>query len=89
MAYQASPGPASDFIRQYQDANQQAAWAQMKAELAVRFSEVSDTQHAFMLLRKEKQKHSETMQVYVEMLLTLAEDAFVGPTGGTNSKTVN
>ena len=81
VAYQASRGPASDFIRRYQDANQQATWAQMKAELAVRFSEVTDAQHAFMLLRKEKQKHSETVQVYAERLLTLAEDAFVGQQG--------
>ena len=37
VAYQASRGPASDFIRRYQDVNVQATWAQMKAELAVRF----------------------------------------------------
>ena len=53
----------------------------MKAELTTRLSEMTDTQYAFMLLRKEKLKHSETIQVYAERLLTLAEDAFVGQQG--------
>lgn len=81
VAYQASRGPVSEFIRRYQDNNQNATWDQLKAELNVRFSEVTDAQHAVMLLRKVRQKPGETVQVYAERLLTLAEDAFQGQQG--------
>ena len=48
----------------------------MKTELSTRFSEITDAQHAFMLLRKVHQKPGETVQVYAERLLALAADAF-------------
>ena len=81
VAYQASRGPVSEFIRRYQDNNQQATWDQLKAELNVRFSEVTDAQHAIMLLRKVQQKPGETVQVYAERLFTLAEDAYPAQQG--------
>ena len=81
VAYQASRGPVSEFIRRYQDNNQQATWDQLKAGLNVRFSEVTDAQHAIMLLRKVQQKPGETVQVYAERLLTLAEDAYPAQQG--------
>ena len=76
VAYQASRGPVSEFICRYQDNNQRATCDQLKAELNIRFSEVTDAQHAIMLLRKVQQKPGETVQVYAERLLTLAEDAY-------------
>lgn len=81
VAYQASRGPVSEFIRRYQDANQQATWDQLKGELSTRFSKVTDAQHAVMLLRKVRQKPGETVQVYAKQLLTLSEDAFPGQQG--------
>lgn len=48
----------------------------MKTELSTRFSEITDAQHAFMLLSKVHQKPGETLQVYAERLLALAADAF-------------
>ena len=81
VAYQASRGPVSEFICRYQDSNQQATWDQLKAKLNVRFSEVTDAQHAIMLLRKVRQKPGETVQMYAERLLTLAEDAFPAQQG--------
>ena len=72
VAYQASRGHVSEFIRRYQGNNQQATWDQLKSELNVRFSEVTNAQHAVMLLRKVQQKPGETVQLYVEKLLTLA-----------------
>ena len=51
------------------------------AELSVRFSEVTDAQHAIMLLRKVQQKLGETVQVYAERLFTLAEDAYPAQQG--------
>lgn len=76
VAHQASRGPVSDFIKRYSEANPQATWANMKTELSTRFSEITDAQHAFMLLRKVHQKPGETVQVYAERLLALAVDAF-------------
>ena len=55
-------------------------WIQVKAGLTSSFVEVTDSQHALML-RKVKQKPGENVQVYVERLLGLAEDAFVGLAG--------
>ena len=56
-------------------------WDQLKAELTARFSEITDSQHAFSLLRAVKQKPSESVQVYAERLLSLAQDAFAGAQG--------
>ena len=39
VVYQASRGSVSEFIRRYQDANQQATWDQLKGELSTRFSD--------------------------------------------------
>lgn len=68
VAYQASRGPVSDFIKRYLELNPNATWANMKAELVTKFSEITDAQHAFMLLRKVHQKSGETVQVYAERL---------------------
>ena len=76
VAYQASRGPVSDFICRYSDDHPQATWNELKTELSNRFSEVTDAQHAFLLLRKVHKKQGETVQVYAERLITLAEDAF-------------
>ena len=81
VAFQSSRGPVSDFIRRYQIANPAVTWNIFKGELANRFSEVVDEQHAFMLLRKVRQKHGETVQVYAERLMTLAEEAFPNQQG--------
>ena len=61
VAYQASRGPVSEFIHRYKDNNQQATLNQLKAELNVRFSEVTDAQHSVMLLRKVQQKPGKTV----------------------------
>lgn len=76
VAFQSSRGPVSDFIRRYQATHPGVTWNVFKGELANRFSEVVDEQHAFMLLRKVHQKHGETVQVYAERLITLSEEAF-------------
>ena len=73
VAYQSSRGPVSDFIKRYSEGVPGATWDQMKTELANRFSEVTDAQHAFLLLRKVRQKFGETVQVYAKRLLALAE----------------
>lgn len=82
IAFQASKGAVSDFIRRYMATNPNHDWDRLKAELTARFSEVTDPQVAFTLLRQVKQKHNENVQVYAERLLTLAEEAFQGQAGG-------
>ena len=79
VAFQSSRGPVSDFIRRYQIRNPTVTWNAFKGELANRFL-VVDEQHAIMLLRKVHQKHIETVQVYAERLITLA-DAFPNTQG--------
>ena len=62
--------------------NQNSTWNQTKNELAARFSEIQDPQHAFTILRQTKQKSHETVQVYAERLFSLAQEAFAGQQGG-------
>lgn len=76
VAYQSSKGPVSDFLKRHMDANPAHTWAEVKAELTVRFAEVVDPQHALLLLRKVRQKQGEAIQVYAERLIGLGEDAF-------------
>ena len=78
VAYQASQGPLSDFLKRYLDANPIHDWGRIKTALRINFGEVIDSQHALLLLRKCKQKPGETVQVYAERLNSYAEDAFEG-----------
>ena len=68
-------------MKQYLEANQQHTWGKVKAELTARFAEVTDSQHALMLLKKVRQTPGENVQVYAERLMALGEDAFAGKTG--------
>ena len=78
IAYQSSAGTVSDFIQRYMRDHAQATWGDLKTDLAQRFAEVTDSQHAFMLLQKLKQNPGESVQIFAERLLNLAEDAYVG-----------
>ena len=66
VAYQSRKGPVSDFLKRYLEANPNHIWIQVRAELTSRFAEVTDLQHAQMLLRKVKQKSGKNVQVYAE-----------------------
>ena len=81
VAYQSSWGHVSDFIQRYLHDYVGNNWGQLKTELTSRFAEISDPQHAFVLLRKIKQKSEENVQLYAERLLSLAEKAFTGKNG--------
>lgn len=76
IAYQSSGGAVSGFIQRYMQANPNNTWAQMKTQLSVRFSDVTDSQMALSLLRQVKQKTGETIQNYAERILSLAEEAY-------------
>ena len=75
-AYQQSTGAVSGFIQRYMVANPQNTWDQMKEQLSVRFSDVTDAQMALSLLRQTRQKSGETIHNYAERILSLAEDTY-------------
>ena len=76
LAFQTSRGAVCDYIHTYITENPDNTWEQLKAELNVRFAEISDPHHAFTMLHKARQTKHETVQVYAERLYTLAHDAF-------------
>ena len=82
VAYQTSRGPVSEYIRRrltsptYRD----ETWDELKANLASRFAYITDPHVAFMLLRQAKQQKGETVVVFSERLIELADSSFVGQT---------
>ena len=56
IAYQTSSAAVSGFIHRYMQANTGHTWDQMRAQLAIRFSDVTDAQMALSLLRQGKTK---------------------------------
>ncbi|VDI37075.1 Hypothetical predicted protein [Mytilus galloprovincialis] len=80
VAYQSCTGPVGDFIRRYlaekEEAREDPSLVELKPSLTRRFAEINDQHQAFAILRKTKQKHNESVQLYSERLLNLAEDAY-------------
>ena len=72
VTYQTSNCAISGFIQRYIQANPDNTWQQLKEQLSVRFSDVTDRQMALSLLRSVKQKTDETIQVFAEPILSLA-----------------
>ena len=66
VAYQTSSGVVSGFIQRCIQANPDNTWAQLKEQLSVHFSDVTDRQMALSLLRSVKQKTCKTIQVFAE-----------------------
>ena len=54
-------------------ANPNNIWDQLKEQLIVRFSDVADAQKALSLLRQTRQKAGESVHVYAEKNLSLAD----------------
>lgn len=82
IAYKTSTGPVSDFIERYITTNPNNSWNQLKAELTMRFAEISDSEQALKMLREIKQHRDENVQCYAERLLSLATEAFNNQPGG-------
>ena len=76
IAYQSSNGAVSGFIFRYMEANPNSTWEESKAQLALRFSDVTSPQIALSMLRQVKQKVGENIQVYAERILSLSEEAY-------------
>ena len=67
-------------------ANAAHTWPQMKAQLAVKFSDVTDNQMALSLLRQVRQKAGENIQNYAERILSLAEEAYDNQGGDAHER---
>ena len=76
LVYQRSRAAVHDYIQRYMADYPENSWEQLKSELNVRSAEVNDPHHAFTILHKARQVKNESVQVYVERLHVLANDAF-------------
>ncbi|CAG2189918.1 unnamed protein product [Mytilus edulis] len=76
IAFQTCKGACSDYIQRYLRDHRDTTWEQLKKELTSRFGEITDPQHASTLLRQLKQKGDESVQIYAENLLNLANEAY-------------
>ncbi|CAG2257259.1 CNBP [Mytilus edulis] len=76
IAFQTCKGACSDYIQRYLRDHRDTTWEQLKKELTSRFGEITDPQHASTLLRQLKQKGDESVQIYEENLLNLANEAY-------------
>ena len=62
VAYKTSAGPVIDFIQRYITNNQTNIWNQLKAELTMRFGEISYSEQALKMLREIKQRRDEILR---------------------------
>ena len=76
LAYQTSRGAVCDYIQRYMTEHPNSSWEDLKSEPNIKFAEVNDSHHAFTMLHKARQTKNETVQVYVQKLYALANDAF-------------
>ena len=81
IALLTSKGPVSDYIQMYAAENEGCTWP----ELTVRFGEITDGQHAFSILAKQKQNPNESVQVFAERILALVPEAYSGVGGLENA----
>ena len=76
----ACSGLVGDFVQRYIEECQTdkvpPSWSDLKTLMTKRFSEVQDSQYAMALLRRIRQGPNETVQLYSERLLRVAEDAY-------------
>ena len=75
-ALQSAEGPVSDFLIRHYKHNPTCSWGEIYAELKARFGDIVDSQHGLQVLRTCKQKPDQTIQVYAEYMLGLAELAW-------------
>ena len=78
ITLQTAQGPVADFIARWMNDHPIQAWATLKAELQSCFGEITDRSIALSLLRRVQQERGESVPIYAERLLAIAEDAFQG-----------
>ena len=78
VALQTAEGPVSDFLVRSFKSGVRRTWDDILKELKARFGEIVDSQHGLQVLRTTRQKGVETVQIYAERLLGVAEQAWPG-----------
>jgi len=78
FALQTAEGAVSEFLIRYYTANADCTWDTVLTQLQTRFGDIVDSQHALQVLRTTKQKQGETIQVFAERLIDMAEQAWPG-----------
>lgn len=76
FALQTADGPVSEFLVRYYSSNPVSSWPEVLAHLKARFGEIIDNQHALQVLRSTRQKPTESIQVYAERVVSVAEQAW-------------
>ena len=80
LAYITSKGSVGDYIKRYLDETDASeeipSWNDLKESLKNRFAEITDPQHALAVMRKTRQNSNESVQLFAERLLQIAEDAY-------------
>lgn len=80
LAYITSKGSVGDFIKRYLDetdaSEEMPSWNDLKESLKNRFAEITDSQHALAVMRRTRQNSNESVQLFAERLLQIAEDAY-------------
>lgn len=82
VAFQTSTGMTSEYIRRrlINPAYRDESWADLKSNLTAKFAFVTDPHVAFLLLRQARQGEDESIVVFSERLIELADSSFIGQT---------
>ena len=80
IAHITCSGSVADYVQRYLDEcvdqKRTPSWKKIKDHMTKRFAEITDPQQAMAVLRKVRQKSDESVQMYSERLLRVAEDAY-------------
>lgn len=80
IAHVTSSGTTADFIQRYLDQTTaegvKPSWTNLNKLLKRRFGEIIDSSQALSMLRQINQKPQESVQMYAERFLQIAEDAY-------------
>lgn len=80
IAYVTCKGSVGDFIKRYlteiEASGELPSWNDLKQFLKNRFAEITDSQHALAIMRKMRQNSNESVQIFAERILQVAEDAY-------------
>ena len=83
ITLQSAQGPIADFVARLMRDHQNQTWAHLQMELQSRFGEKTDGSIAFCMLRRVSEERNESIQIYSERLLAIAEDVFTGQNQAT------
>lgn len=80
IAYVSCKGPPADFIKRYieetEENDRELSWNDLQRLLKKRFDEITDEQQALSILRRMRQFPEESVQLYSERFLRVADEAY-------------